>query len=118
MTAYADKLRDPRWQQVRLKVMERDEWKCVWCGCKTETLNVHHGAYQRGLAPWEYPPDHLWTLCHSCHEKVGAVMDQINSDIAQFRPGHSLLTLMVAINDLKWKHTPLPETPAEVATVP
>lgn len=28
---YAEKLRDPRWQKLRLQVMERDEWMCEIC---------------------------------------------------------------------------------------
>ena len=29
---YSEKLRDPRWQKARLKVLERDNWTCVNCG--------------------------------------------------------------------------------------
>jgi len=67
--SYWEMLRDPRWQKKRLEVMERDKWKCRYCGTKETTLNVHHTFYERGKAPWEYPNDSLMTLCEPCHER-------------------------------------------------
>jgi len=66
---YYEKLKDPRWQKVRLQVFERDEWACVVCGNKTKPLNVHHVAYFQGMEPWEVPRGFLVTLCESCHKK-------------------------------------------------
>jgi hypothetical protein len=68
---YSEKLRDPRWQKMRLCIMERDGFECQKCGDKQSTLNVHHLFYQRGKAPWEYDPSHLVTLCETCHGQVG-----------------------------------------------
>ena len=31
---YYAKLRDPRWQRIRLKVMERDHYACLTCGAE------------------------------------------------------------------------------------
>ena len=63
---YSQKLRDPRWQKKRLEIMNRDNWQCIFCGCQTENLQVHHILYQR-KEPWEYP-DYLYqTLCEKCH---------------------------------------------------
>ena len=70
MATYAEKLRDPRWQKMRLQVMERDEFKCRSCKSGTETLNVHHAYYLKGAVPWDYPLAHLITLCESCHRSV------------------------------------------------
>jgi hypothetical protein len=67
MTKYAEKLRDPRWQRMRLKVMERDGFACRECGDTRTTLNVHHKQYVRGRDPWEYSTDALETLCENCH---------------------------------------------------
>ena len=66
-SAYARKLNDPRWQKVRLQVMQRDGWECRRCG-HVKPLQVHHGYYQFGLEPWEYPLDSLSSLCEECHE--------------------------------------------------
>lgn len=67
--SYWEMLRDPRWQQKRLKVMERDKWTCRDCGNKAGTFNVHHCYYVRGNAPWDYPDESLVTLCEKCHER-------------------------------------------------
>lgn len=65
---YSQKLRDPRWQKLRLQVFERDEWTCQRCGDKESTLAVHHKRYQKGLDPWDYPADFLITVCEQCHQ--------------------------------------------------
>lgn len=103
MPTYAEKLKDPRWQQTRLRIMERDGFACVKCGSKTETLHVHHGGYERGLDPWEYDPEVLWTLCEPCHDWTTATMAQIYRDIAEMPPGPALMVLAVEVNDFKWR---------------
>ena len=65
---YSEKLRDPRWQKKRLRVLERDEWTCQGCGDSESTLHVHHRYYTKGAEPWEYPDGSLQTLCEDCHQ--------------------------------------------------
>ncbi len=67
-SSYFEKLKDPRWQKIRLKILERDNWTCQNCGDKESTLNVHHRYYKPKLEPWEYPEESLITLCEECHE--------------------------------------------------
>ena len=70
---YSQKLRDPRWQKVRLKVFERDDWKCQRAGCrspKTTTLVAHHKSYLSGRDPWDYPLTNFVTFCEKCHDRV------------------------------------------------
>ena len=69
-TSYGELLRDPRWQRLRLEVMQRDGFACTLCGDTKSTLNVHHRHYERDRAPWEYQTEILRTLCESCHERV------------------------------------------------
>jgi hypothetical protein len=69
---YSEKLKDPRWQKMRLRVMERDNFTCRDCFSKEETLHVHHAFYEKGAQPWEYEDRYLITLCAGCHEKVEA----------------------------------------------
>lgn len=64
---YWEKLKDPRWQKMRLKIMSRDEFSCCDCGEMEKTLNVHHTYYERAADPWDYPMDSLLTLCETCH---------------------------------------------------
>lgn len=68
MKSYRDQLRDPRWQQTRLRIFERDGFRCRCCGRRDEELHAHHLFYRKGFAPWEYSHDELVTLCDSCHE--------------------------------------------------
>jgi|GEM_PF-3338479 len=65
---YSDKLKDPRWQKLRLLIMERDGWRCKICGDEKSTLNVHHLSYHGN--PWETPADQLITYCEYCHAIV------------------------------------------------
>jgi hypothetical protein len=65
---YQEKLKDPRWQKKRLKILERDDWACQKCFDTESTLHIHH-RYYRKCEPWEYPDDALVTLCENCHEE-------------------------------------------------
>lgn len=63
---YQEKLKHPKWQKKRLKILERASWKCQCCGDEDETLMVHHLVYGGGN-PWEIEEDKLEALCESCH---------------------------------------------------
>ncbi len=65
---YSEKLKDPRWQKKRLKILERDRFKCQCCLNKEKMLSVHHKYYRTDLEPWEYPNKSLISLCKDCHE--------------------------------------------------
>jgi hypothetical protein len=64
---YAQQLLHPKWQQLRLRVMDAAGWKCQRCGETEVTLNVHHPEYRRGAMAWEYEPEELQCLCAHCH---------------------------------------------------
>jgi 5-methylcytosine-specific restriction endonuclease McrA len=66
---YAKKLSDPRWQQKRLLIFQRDNWTCQHCQDKTTQLEIHHTEYFEGKEPWEYSDDMLITVCHRCHKE-------------------------------------------------
>ena len=68
LTAYQQKLLDPRWQKKRLAILERDEWTCQKCFDSETTLHVHHRYYAKGKDPWDYHDALLVTLCAECHE--------------------------------------------------
>ncbi len=70
MKTYKEKLLDPRWQKKRLKVLDRDEFRCQLCWNNKETLHIHHKYYERGKSPWQYPIKALITICKICHEKI------------------------------------------------
>lgn len=66
---YSDKLKDPRWQRKRLKILERDDFKCQLCGDREAPLSVHHKYYKNNYDPWDYSDESLITLCEECHKK-------------------------------------------------
>jgi hypothetical protein len=75
---YYEKLRDPRWQKMRLEVMNRDGFVCQSCFDSESTLNVHHRLYIKGRDPWDYPLAGLVTLCESCHKSEADVSEQLH----------------------------------------
>jgi hypothetical protein len=76
----------PMWQEKRLRIMERDGFKCTTCDSKDKTLNVHHGYYEKNKKPWEYANETLHTLCEPCHERAEAVMKAIKGLMACLGP--------------------------------
>lgn len=72
---YYEKLKDPRWQKLRLKAMEEADFCCQMCFDSETPLNVHHKEYFKGHEPWEYNIKQLAVLCENCHE---ATHDEFN----------------------------------------
>lgn len=66
---YRQLLRHPKWQRKRLRIFNRDHWKCVACGADDQELHVHHNYYAHGKKPWEYSDSDLITFCVDCHER-------------------------------------------------
>lgn len=64
---YGEKLKDPRWQQKKNKILERDEYTCQHCKLKNKPLSVHHFAYNTNGIPWDVHDLDLITLCEDCH---------------------------------------------------
>ncbi len=94
MATYAEKLKDPLWQKKRLKVLERDEWTCQWCGKTEDTLHVHHIKYAKSGNPWDSKLEDMETLCESCHGENYAIEQEmkeqiryINKYLRSFHPG-------------------------------
>lgn len=69
---YWEQLRDPRWQEKRLEILNRANFKCEICDFKPtgEPLAIHHKYYEKGLMAWEYPNDALICACERCHEEA------------------------------------------------
>jgi 5-methylcytosine-specific restriction endonuclease McrA len=67
---YSKLLQDPRWQQKRLLILQRDNWRCTACHDSRSNLQIHHGYYGRNMEPWSYPDESLFVLCDNCHEKA------------------------------------------------
>lgn len=65
---YAKALQHPKWQKKRLKIFERDNWRCTKCGDTETTLHVHHLKYTKKY-PWQELNVNLRTVCAKCHKK-------------------------------------------------
>lgn len=88
MIKYSEKLRNPKWQKKRLKVLERDNWECQICFDKESTLNVHHRYYEKGKEPWEYDLNVLVTLCEECHQSETESIREESTNILQALKKH------------------------------
>ena len=80
---YSIKLKDPRWQKKRLKILERDGWACQLCDDSESTLVVHHRRYLPGTEPWDYPDHLLVTLCEDCHESERSERPECESELLE-----------------------------------
>jgi len=80
---YTDKLKDPRWQKKRLKILERDGWSCQRCGDTDNTLHVHHRRYLYAVEPWDYGDSLLVTMCAKCHEEERELWQDISHDFIE-----------------------------------
>ena len=52
---------------LRLKIMERDNWRCQFCGDRSN-LQVHHIIYRSHGGPDS--ENNLITACVTCHEQI------------------------------------------------
>lgn len=75
---YAEKLKHPKWQKKRLKILERDDWTCQKCDDDTSTLHVHHLEYTKNTDPWNYNDKTLITLCEYCHSLLIGISKEID----------------------------------------
>ncbi len=109
-SAYSTKLRDPRWQKVRLKIMERDGFACCKCGDGENMLSVHHRYYIWGRDPWDYTDDLLVTLCQSCHNEEHSYEDGANDLIKILKSNgffnSDIADLTVLFHNLKIQYPP------------
>lgn len=72
---YSEKLRNPKWQKKKNRILERDNYTCQHCGDTEKTLVVHHLEY-RG-EPWDVPDESLTTFCESCHDQVEEIIRSV-----------------------------------------
>ena len=79
---YWEKLRDPRWQKMRLRVLDRDNWQCQYCGETSKSLAVHHGHYRSNADPWEYDRNTLHTVCEECHDQADCLRVDLQYQMA------------------------------------
>lgn len=72
---WAQKLKDPRWQEKRREVLKHKDSRCEACYVQVKTLHVHHPVYEKGKNPWDYPADELHVYCADCHKLIHEFME-------------------------------------------
>ena len=95
---FKDQYNHPKWQAKRLEIMRRDNYCCVLCDSEDKQLHVHHRYYKRGKKLWEYKKECYLTVCHSCHEYLHIVQDELNNSLSLVNP---ILLECLAKSDLK-----------------
>jgi len=55
------------YRELRMKILERDGWRCQQCGRRSQ-LEVHH-TYRRSRGGSD-SQDNLITLCRTCHGDI------------------------------------------------
>jgi hypothetical protein len=83
--SYYDLLKHPKWQKLRLKVMQKANFECQNCGSKDSTLHIHHSYYEKDKAPWEYPEDTLQCLCEDCHKEIRGLYARLDENIRRIK---------------------------------
>ena len=79
-SSYSEKLKDPRWQRLRLEILNRDKFTCQICSATDKTLHVHHPHYSPEYQnPWEYDDYLLLTLCETCHSNEGDALPELKN---------------------------------------
>jgi 5-methylcytosine-specific restriction endonuclease McrA len=63
---YKEYLKSERWQNKRLKVLERDKYLCQAC-LRNKATQAHHLTYER---VFDEPLFDLISICTPCHEKL------------------------------------------------
>lgn len=107
---YFEKLKDPRWQRLRLEILQRDDFACQNCGTNTETLHVHHLNYT-GYNPWNAPSEDLITLCEECHETESKESKAIEIQLVRNVKSAKFLSsdieqISKGFNDIQMVHCP------------
>lgn len=67
---YAEKLKDARWRERRLKEIATANRRCEMCHASRFELHVHHVRYVDGVEPWDADQEDLCVVCEHCHAIV------------------------------------------------
>lgn len=59
--------RGPRWKTLRMAVLERDGFKCRFCGANRGRLEIDHIEPVRRRPDLAYNQLNLQVLCRACH---------------------------------------------------
>ncbi len=67
--SYQEYLKSPEWQALRLKVLQRDGFRCQGCLAQP-AAEVHHTTYRHARSEFCFE---LVSLCRDCHRRLHGV---------------------------------------------
>mgnify|MGYP000374292437 FL=1 len=59
-------LKTEKWRQIRIKILNRDDYKCQGC-LENKATDVHHITYDNWMNEFMFE---LISLCRECHTKI------------------------------------------------
>jgi 5-methylcytosine-specific restriction endonuclease McrA len=69
------------WEEISLRIRQRDEWKCAFCGVGNGEIHPVTGgkvtltvAHLHNPDPMDVRDENLASLCNSCHNRLDAPM--------------------------------------------
>lgn len=86
--SYSEKLKTEEWQDKRLRILNRDNFKCQHPKCSSlnnEYLEVHHKYYLPNRNPWEYQNEALVSLCFDCHDSEDLFRAIVFDNLPKFK---------------------------------
>ena len=92
-TGYAKRLADPRWQKMRLELLQAADWRCTWCRRGADDgvqLECDHGYYAVGekRKAHEYERETIHVLCRNCHAKATRARASVHARLGAVHPKH------------------------------
>lgn len=85
--SYFENYKHPKWQKKRLEILKQSGFRCSECDNEESMLHIHHGYYQKGLLPWDYPNETLRCLCEKCHKERHELQEFITYVLATLSYG-------------------------------
>ena len=78
---YNEQLNNQKWKERKLKIKQRDGFKCRVCNSNL-SLDVHHLYYIPKLKAWEYEDEGLVTICNLHHDLLTFELPKLAGIIA------------------------------------
>lgn len=108
-------LRSEKWQCLRAETLARSDGKCLICGERNLSNDVHHVVY---ADKWcETKPAHLFTLCRDCHELIHRCTQKKGAEFLKTAKAEFMnrRLLIRSVIDICWllSHPELPEINSE-----
>jgi len=94
-------LKSEQWQNVRAEVLARDDARCLVCGERNISNDIHHCRYPESV--WDTTADDCITLCRFCHDKMHELIsDKITwGEIVRLTIMRILLKLFIDLNRIR-----------------